>query len=98
MEKNKFRKIQEKFNNYSIDLEDINHDKVDFINITKDSIKNINRWVREHSDIYKMEKVILYHGTSEKNAITKEGIKRTSLKSKKSLQSAVGFVYLYTQI
>jgi hypothetical protein len=94
MNKEKFQKIQEKFNNSSIDLEDIVHDEVDFINITKESIKNINRWVKFHSDIYKMEKVILYHGTSSKNDIEKEGIKKTTLKTKKSLQSAVGFVCL----
>ena len=38
--------------------------------------------------------VLLYHGTSCEIPVSKEGLKRTSNKTKKSLQSQTGFVYL----
>jgi hypothetical protein len=38
--------------------------------------------------------VILYHGTDAENPIMEEGLKRTTKKTKKSLQSQTGFVYL----
>lgn len=91
----KFRKIQSMFyEGKGISLLDIVHDKIKFENIKKTDIKLLNKWIKDHSDIYKMEKVILYHGTSAKHDIENEGILKTSLKSKRSLQSETGYTYL----
>ncbi len=90
-----FKKIQQLFYGSSgIDLKSIMHDKVDFTSVSKEDVKALKQWIKQHSDIYKMEKVILYHGTSSEHDIENVGIRKTTAKSKKSLQSQVGFVYL----
>ena len=55
-----------------------------------DEISAFNRWLRQHRDEY----CILYHGTSADIDIISSGLKRTSARTKRSFQSAPGFVYL----
>lgn len=94
-EKARFSLIQKKFYSASgIDLKSIVHDIVKFGDESRKQINELSHWIKNHSDIYKMEKVILYHGTSSKHDIENEGIKKTSSKNRKSIQSASGFVYL----
>lgn len=57
---------------------------------TKESIKFMKNFLKDN----KNEIVRLYHGTSAKHKILKEGLKPTSSKTKKSLQSQSGYVYL----
>lgn len=78
----------------NIHLVDIVHQIVSFQNTSKEHIANLNKWLKDHSCKYKMEKVIMYHGTSSKNNLLEEGILKTTIRSKRSLQSATGFVYL----
>lgn len=56
------------------------------------NINDFNKWLKEHSEDY----VRLYHGTSaaNRNSITKEGLKRTTLNNRHSYQSTPGYVYL----
>ena len=56
------------------------------------NIKDFNKWLKEHSEDY----VRLYHGTSaaNRNSISKEGLKRTTLNNRHSYQSTPGYVYL----
>ena len=49
-----------------------------------------NKWLRQHREDY----VRLYHGTDSDLPILKDGLKKTSTRTKKSMQSATGFVYL----
>jgi hypothetical protein len=51
----------------------------------------LNRWKK---DIYTPKFVKLYHGTAADHDIENEGLKRTSRKTQRSLQSGSGFVYL----
>ena len=53
-------------------------------------IKELNRWLKAHKDDY----VYLYHGTSSKLDIMKEGLLRTTMKRRRSYQSSSGWVYL----
>lgn len=59
-------------------------------NITQKDVDDFNRWLQQHKNEY----VRLYHGTSERNNISDEGIKKTSSKNRKSYQSQSGYVYL----
>ena len=54
------------------------------------SVKEINKILRDNK--YKLIK--LFHGTSPNIPVMEEGLKTTKLKTKKSLQSEVGYVYL----
>ena len=49
-----------------------------------------SKWLRQHREDY----VRLYHGTDSEIPILKDGLKKTSTQTKKSMQSATGFVYL----
>ena len=49
-----------------------------------------SKWLRQHREDY----VRLYHGTDSDIPILKDGLKKTSTRTKKSIQSATGFVYL----
>ena len=49
-----------------------------------------SKWLRQHREDY----VRLYHGTDSDIPILKDGLKKTSTWTKKSIQSATGFVYL----
>ena len=49
-----------------------------------------SKWLRQHREDY----VRLYHGTDSEIPILKDGLKKTSIRTKKSMQSATGFVYL----
>lgn len=86
-------------NDRYVDLLDLIYEKKiisDFndIDLTK-KIKDFQKIIKDKSsNIYLIENVILYHGTSENIDIENEGIKRTTNKTKKSLQSATGYVYL----
>lgn len=57
---------------------------------TKDDISKLNTYLKENKD----KEIILFHGTGEQVPITTEGIKKTSAKTAKSLQTARGFVNL----
>lgn len=59
-------------------------------NITQKDVDDFNRWLQQHKNEY----VRLYHGTSKRNNISDEGIKKTSSKNRKSYQSQSGYVYL----
>lgn len=56
----------------------------------KDDIKVLNKFLRDNK--YKALK--LYHGTSVKNDINTKGLLTTKVKTKRSLQSQTGYVYL----
>ena len=49
-----------------------------------------SKWLRQHREDY----VRLYHGTDSNIPILRDGLKKTSTRTKKSMQSATGFVYL----
>lgn len=53
-------------------------------------IERFKKWLFRHRDDY----VRLYHGTSSSIPVKEEGLKRTSAKTKKSMQSETGYVYL----
>jgi len=58
---------------------------------SKKDLKEFNKLLRDNrGENY----VLMYHGTSCENDIENEGIKKTTLKTKRSLQSQPGFVYL----
>lgn len=56
----------------------------------KKAVEKLSKFLRNN----KNEVVRLYHGTSEKKPIQAEGLKPTSNKTKRSLQSSTGYVYL----
>jgi hypothetical protein len=58
------------------------------------SINAITKIIDSHRNLYKMDKIILFHGTSKKNNIKDEGILKTTARRKRSLQSRVGRVSL----
>lgn len=81
----------------SINLEEIVREKCkqDVNNEdTKKTVQQLNLWIKNNCNIYLPTKVILYHGTSSEHDIENEGIRRTTKKTKKSLQSEPGYVYL----
>ena len=53
-------------------------------------INMFNRWLSLHRNDY----VVLYHGTSANIPVMTEGLRKTSMKTKKSIQSETGYVYL----
>lgn len=53
-------------------------------------IKALNQWLLRHRDDY----VRLYHGTSSRIPVKEKGLLKTSRRTKKSLQSQTGYVYL----
>lgn len=55
--------------------------------------KDINKF-KTFLNINKEHYALMYHGTDSKIPIMDEGLKKTSLKTKKSYQSEVGYVYL----
>jgi hypothetical protein len=90
-----FKDVQSLFHsNDSHDLKDVVSNMISFGNVTRQCIANLNRWLRVHSCRYKRETVILYHGTAANHDITEQGIKRTTAKTKRSLQSTTGYTYL----
>lgn len=52
--------------------------------------KEFNQWLKEHKEDY----CEMYHGTSAKIPILKEGLKKTSSKRRRTYQSGSGYVYL----
>ena len=54
-----------------------------------DNVKAINKILRNN----KNGLIKLYHGTHPENNIIEEGIKTTKMRTKRSLQSSVGFTY-----
>lgn len=72
---------------------DINWQDIIYNTPTKENIRKINSFLRNN----RMNKFIrLYHATGKCNHknIIEEGLKKTSNKTKKSLQSSNGYVYL----
>ena len=61
-----------------------------FRDVNNDDIIFLNKYLKEN----KFNLIELYHATSSKNNILGNGLLTTKLKSKKSLQSTVGYVYL----
>lgn len=61
---------------------------------TKEKAREVQRWVKDHSDVYKNEYVVLYHGTDPTLPISQEGLKPTSVNRRRSYQSRSGYVYL----
>jgi CMP-2-keto-3-deoxyoctulosonic acid synthetase len=57
---------------------------------TVEVIKELSRFLRNN----KAETVRLYHGTAESIPVLDEGLKPTTNKTKRSLQSTTGYVYL----
>lgn len=58
--------------------------------VTVKEIKEFNKFLNTHKEHY----VLLYHGTSSQIPVLNQGLYKTSQKTKKSLQSQSGFVYL----
>ena len=54
------------------------------------SVKEINKILRDN----KFKKIKLFHGTSPNVPVMEDGLKTTKEKTKKSLQSETGYVYL----
>lgn len=54
------------------------------------NVKLLNRLLRENLN----KTMVLYHATSAKHNILEEGLRRTTGKTKRSMQSQPGFVYL----
>ncbi len=75
-------------------LKEIMHNHVNFTNLNRNDIGALNRWLKEHSCKYKNEHVIMYHGTSAEHDIVNQGLQKTRAKTKKSLQSQIGYVCL----
>ena len=99
----KFKKGGEPAGNKPLEITDISgkHKVIDFNtddkfshlffgNPTTKEIAEFNKWLKKNRDTY----VRLYHGTSSKIPVLQEGLKPTSRKTAKSLQSGSGFVYL----
>lgn len=91
--------INEGFINYNYDTDKskvidlINDDKyhdIIFSEPTDDNIKKLNKILKDN----KNSLIRLYHGTSPKHDILKQGILTTKAKTKRSMQSEVGYVYL----
>lgn len=59
-------------------------------NNDKQSVKLMNQFLRKN----KLKKIKLYHGTSSNHNILEDGILTTKTKTKRSLQSETGYVYL----
>ncbi len=57
---------------------------------SKESVIKINKLLRKNED----KLIRLFHGTSPNLPIQEEGLKTSKIKTKKSLQSEVGYVYL----
>lgn len=60
----------------------------------RDKVARMKRWLSEHSDLYKNEYVIMYHGTGKGVPVESEGLKKTSAARRRSYQSRSGYVYL----
>ena len=54
------------------------------------NVKLLNKLLRESPN----KTMVMYHATSSKHNIMEEGLRRTSTKTKRSMQSQPGFVYL----
>lgn len=66
-------------------------------NLLFPSSKNVQlmkEWLRQHSDRYNMEYVILYHGTNPHIPVMEQGLLPTSAERRRSFQSTSGYVYL----
>lgn len=61
---------------------------------SKEKVIKIKEWLDIHSDLYKNEYTVMYHGTDANLPIEKEGLKPTSFNRRKSYQSSSGYVYL----
>lgn len=59
-------------------------------NIPKEDLDKLNKFFRDN----KYKAIKLYHGTSSEYNIENEGLLKTKLSTKKSLQSEPGYVYL----
>ncbi|CAH7381905.1 conserved hypothetical protein [Vibrio chagasii] len=79
-------------------LSDKMHELVDLKTVMEDTsrkqVSALNAWIKAHSCKYLPTMVTLYHGTAKKHDILGEGIKRTKAKTKRSMQSQVGYTYL----
>jgi hypothetical protein len=103
MEKLKFIKTFEAYvhSNYNVDMSnpiDLLKEYPDFFysEPTPDLIKEFSKIINSHKNQYQpnIRPVKLYHGTSANIDILKDGLLTTKMKTKKSLQSQTGFVYL----
>jgi len=55
----------------------------------------LSRWLKSKAkDSSQTHYAVMYHGTGASVPVMEDGLKRTSAKTKKSLQSATGYVYL----
>lgn len=57
-------------------------------------LKPLKEFLKSNQCVYKMKTAILYHGTAAKHEICEQGIRKTTSKTKGSLQSSEGYVYL----
>ena len=91
-----FKQIQSLFyEKKGINLAKEIDDRIDWGNITDESVKEVKKYLKTlKSNIYDVQKVIMYHGTSAKHNITEEGLLKTTNSTKKSIQSQPGYVYL----
>lgn len=75
---------------WTINTNIILSDEFNLTDFSEKNIKNINKFLNTN----KNKNIRLYHGTHPNIPILEEGILTTKLKTKKSYQSQVGFVYL----
>lgn len=61
---------------------------------TKEDIVVLSRWLKAHRN----DSIVLYHGTDSSLPILQEGLKRTSMRTKRSLESGTGNVYLTSHL
>lgn len=97
MKKEQFEHITSMFGNdrYINLLDEVHNHFPSFNDINRKSLQNFNKFLKDKaSNIYLIEHVIMFHGTSAKHNIEEEGIKKTTSKTKKSMQSETGFTYL----
>jgi len=97
-----FQQILEDFNlseeekQNIIYTEKLVYDIIDFNDLEK-TTKILNKKIREiKKDIYFPKKFLFFHGTGRRNrkSILEKGLLRTTKKTKKSIQSTPGYVYL----
>ncbi|KAB7891453.1 hypothetical protein [Poseidonibacter ostreae] len=73
-----------------INLREHMHETIkDVENPTKKELKAFNSFLRANKE----ESVILFHGTSSEYNIKEDGIKKTTARTRKSIQTTLGYVY-----
>ena len=90
-----FEQVQSLFGTTDLmDMKEVMHDLVCFQDLSRKDIKAMSDWLAANGCKYNQVSVVLYHGTLATHDIKGQGIKRTTSRNKRSLQSTPGYVYL----